>query len=303
MKFRPIHLVSTCLALGLWAASADYVRAEWALVGTSAAGGVYIAPLTLKQQQSSRRIDQLVDLARPSASGDRSVREVVDYDCANKRLNHRETHTFSLPMGEGSITSTEAETDGWTDWSSQPLGDAVGKAVCALEGLAATYTIETSHTAAIWGVSHLGISTLRGRFDRISGKVTLDVRRQTGSVDLSIAADSVSVGDGKFAERLRQKDFFNVEKFPQILYRGELKNFVAGKPTELRGELTLLGITRPVNIGLKSFDCLTHPLHKREVCGADAIASFDRTDFGMDALLKTAGQRIDLLIQVEALRD
>lgn len=302
MSFRQSRLASIWQALGFWAVCAGAAQAEWTFVGTSAAGEVYIDPLTMAQRESSRRINQLINLAHPSTSGDRSVREIVDYDCTHQRLNHRETHTFSLPMGEGSITSTEAETDGWTDWSSLDR-EALGRAVCALEGLAATYTIEPSHTAAIWGVSHLGISTLRGRFDRISGKITLDVRRQIGSVELTIASESVSVGDAKFAERLRQKDFFNVEKFPQILYRGELKNFVAGKPTELRGDLTLLGMSRPVNIELKTFQCLAHPLHKREVCGADAIASFDRTDFGMDALLKTAGRRIDLLIQVEALRD
>lgn len=303
MTNRPLPLAGACLALGLCTAGVSTAQAQWTLIGTSAAGEIYIDPLTLTQRAGARRIDQLVNLAHPSASGDRSVREIVDYDCTGKRLLHRESHTFSMPMGEGSITSTEAESNAWTDWSSQTLGESLGRAVCALGGLATSYTIEASHTTAIWGVSHLGISTLRGRFDRIAGKITLDRQRESGTVELAIAADSVNVGDAKFAERLLQKDFLNLENYPQILYRGQLKKFVSGKPTELDGELTLLGVTRPVNIELKSFQCITHPMHKREVCGADATASFDRTEFGMNALLRTAGQRIDLLIQVEALKD
>ena len=84
-------------------------------------------------------------------------------------------------------------------------------------------------------------------------------------------------------------------------YVGKLENFVAGAPTMVAGQLSLHGVTRVLNLKINSFKCIPHPLHKRELCGADAIATFNRDDFGLDAG-KSFRFRMDvtLRIQVEA---
>jgi polyisoprenoid-binding protein YceI len=72
----------------------------------------------------------------------------------------------------------------------------------------------------------------------------------------------------------------------------------------VEGKLTLHGVTRPVTLTIDSFKCIPHPMYKRELCGADALAHFNRADFGLDAG-KDYGFNMDvaLRIQVEALKD
>ena len=71
----------------------------------------------------------------------------------------------------------------------------------------------------------------------------------------------------------------------------------------MQGDLTLHGVTKPVTLTIRSFKCMTHPMKKKEFCGADASATINREDFGM-AWGKTFGFKMDvkLAIQVEALR-
>ena len=76
-----------------------------------------------------------------------------------------------------------------------------------------------------------------------------------------------------------------------------------GAPTKVRGELTLHGVTRPVELRIERFKCMPHPMNQRDWCGADATATFRRDEFGIDAG-KDYGfdMNATLRIQVEAVR-
>ncbi|MCJ9712313.1 YceI family protein, partial [Bordetella hinzii] len=68
-------------------------------------------------------------------------------------------------------------------------------------------------------------------------------------------------------------------------------------------ELTLRGVTRTVTLDIDDFKCMTHPMEKREVCGADVSTEFNRRDFGLDFGLDMGFKpEVELKIQVEALR-
>ena len=71
----------------------------------------------------------------------------------------------------------------------------------------------------------------------------------------------------------------------------------------MTGELTLHGVTRPLDLTIDRFKCIPHPLHKRELCGADALGTFRRDEFGIDAG-KDYGfdMNVTLRIQVEAVQ-
>ena len=96
---------------------------------------------------------------------------------------------------------------------------------------------------------------------------------------------------------------FDTQKYPQAVYKGRLARFEGGVPSMVEGELTLHGVTKPLNLVIASFKCIPHPLSKRELCGADATASFDRDAFGI-AAGKDYGfdMKVRLRIQVEAIR-
>jgi len=92
--------------------------------------------------------------------------------------------------------------------------------VLPLSALAAdSYTIDPAHTYPHFTISHLGFSTMHGRFDSTSGKVTLDRAAKTGSVEVSIQTASVNTGFAKRDDHLRSPDFFNAAEFPKISYK------------------------------------------------------------------------------------
>lgn len=169
----------------------------------------------------------------------------------------------------------------------------------------ATYLIDPAHTYPSFEADHFGgLSTWRGKFDRTSGKITLDKAAGTGSVDITVDAGSVDFGLDAMNEKARSNELFDVAKYPTAIYRGTLAGFANGAPTRVEGSLTLHGVTRPLALTIKSFKCVPHPLYKRELCGADAYASFKRDEFGM-AAGKDYGFNMDVVlrIQVEALVD
>ncbi len=168
----------------------------------------------------------------------------------------------------------------------------------------ATYDIDPNHTYPSFEADHMGgLSTWRGKFDHTTGTVVLDKAAGTGTVDVSIDPASIDFGHARLNEVARGPELFDVAKFPQATYRGRLDGFVDGRPSRVVGELTLHGVTRPLALNIDSFKCMPHPMLKREVCGADALATFRRDDFGIDTG-KSFGFKMDvtLRIQVEAIR-
>lgn len=190
------------------------------------------------------------------------------------------------------------------------LRSLIAATVLALAGTAAhaaqaTYTIDPMHTYPSFEADHMGgMSVWRGKFNRTSGKVTLDKAAGTGSVDITVDMNSVNFGLDKMDEAARGKELFETDKYPTATYKGRLAGFVDGKPSKVVGELTLHGVTRPLELTVNSFKCMPHPMFKREMCGADAAATFQRDAFGMSAG-KDYGFKMDVVlrIQVEALVD
>ena len=168
---------------------------------------------------------------------------------------------------------------------------------------AESYTVDPAHTFPHFSISHLGFSTMQGRFDKTSGKITLDRAARTGSVDISIEAASVSTGFAKRDEHLRSPDFFNAAEFPAISYKSSGMKFKGDTPVSIEGNLTLLGVSKPVTLTIDAFKCGANPMNKKEECGAAASAQFKRSDFGMKFGLPGVGDEIRLVFEVEAYKD
>ncbi len=166
-----------------------------------------------------------------------------------------------------------------------------------------TYTIDPTHTFPSFEADHMGISVWRGKFNKTSGQVTLDKAAGTGTIDVTIDANSVDFGLDIMNDKAKSAELFDTAKYPQARYKGKLDGFVNGTPTQVTGELTLHGVTKPVSLKINSFKCIPHPMLKRELCGADASTSINRDDFGIDAG-KPYGFKMDvaLRIQVEAVQ-
>ncbi|HVO47097.1 MAG TPA: YceI family protein [Steroidobacteraceae bacterium] len=167
-----------------------------------------------------------------------------------------------------------------------------------------TYDIDPNHTYPSFEADHFGgLSVWRGKFDKTSGKIVFDKEKGTGTVEITVDATSINFGMPKLNEHAKSPDMFDVAKYPTAVYKGTLVKFKDGAPTEVQGELTLHGVTKPVTLTINSFKCMINPMLKKEVCGADAATTFNRSDFGISYGDKYGfKQDVKLAIQVEALR-
>ena len=167
-----------------------------------------------------------------------------------------------------------------------------------------SYTIDPAHTYPSFETDHMGgLSVWRGKFRTTSGTVTLDTEGQTGDVDITVDTSSIDFGMEKLDHHAASPEILDAAKFPTATYKGKLAKFKNGAPTEVDGEFTLHGVTKPLNLEIRSFKCQPNPMTKKQTCGADAAATFDRADYGVD-YGKAYGFKmaVKLAIQVEAVK-
>ena len=167
-----------------------------------------------------------------------------------------------------------------------------------------TYEIDPDHTFPSFEADHMGgLSIWRGKFNSTSGTIVLDREAKTGTVDITVDMTSLDFGHDKLNEHARGPDMFDVAKYPTATYKGKFTKFNGDTPVEVQGELTMHGVTRPVTLTINQFLCKKHPMRQREVCGADASGTIDRSEFGVSYGQQYGfKQDVKLLIQVEALR-
>ena len=167
---------------------------------------------------------------------------------------------------------------------------------------AVEYKIDPDHTFPSFVADHMGLDHWRGKFNASSGTIVFDKAKGEGTVDLAIDPASIDYGLDKLNDWAKGPDLLDVAKYPTVTYKGKLAGFHDGVPSRVEGELTLHGVTKPVTLDIDMFKCIPHPMLKRELCGAEAKASIQRDQFGLDAG-KAYGIKMDvaLEIQVEAI--
>jgi len=186
------------------------------------------------------------------------------------------------------------------------IGTALlGTAAVATPGMAAdTYKVDPLHSAVHFQVDHLGWSNLIGRFDKIDGTFVLDEANPgNSSVEIVIDAASIDTNYEKRDNDLRSPRFFNVEEFETLTFKStgiERKGETMGTMT---GDLTMLGVTRPVNVDFVWHKPTPAPWNKDEFhTGFSAQFVIKRTEWGMTTWIPSIGDEVTLYIEVEAIR-
>jgi polyisoprenoid-binding protein YceI len=175
----------------------------------------------------------------------------------------------------------------------------------ALPALAAeTYTLDPVHSQPGFVTHHLGFSNQVGRFEKSNAKVTIDREAKKGSVDVTIDAASIHTQDASRLDAIvKGEKYFNVEKYPTITFHSDDVRFDGDRVVAVNGELTRLGVTKPVALTVENFHCAPNPFNKKPMCGGEATATIKRSDWGMTAGIPYApADEVTLLLPIEAYR-
>ena len=173
----------------------------------------------------------------------------------------------------------------------------------AAPAAAADYKIDSSHTHVLFLVNHLGFSNMIGVFGDTTGTIAFDPANPAAS-KLNVDVKTKSL-ESQFAPRdtdLKGADWFNVEEFPDMTFVG--KNFTrkTDKSGEVTGDLTLLGVTKPVMLEVAFNKAGVRPTDKSDTVGFSARGSLNRSDFGMKTFIPYISDKVDLIIETEATR-
>jgi polyisoprenoid-binding protein YceI len=162
-----------------------------------------------------------------------------------------------------------------------------------------TYVLDPAHTFPSFEADHMGgLSVWRGKFTATSGKVVFDRATKSGSLDVTVDMSSVDFGMPKLNEHAKSAEIFDVTKYPTATFTGKFTKFNGDAPSEAQGTLNMHGVTKPVTLTINSFLCKPNPMNKKEVCGADASATFNRADFGVNFGEKY-GFKMDTKLQIQ----
>jgi polyisoprenoid-binding protein YceI len=174
---------------------------------------------------------------------------------------------------------------------------------------AESYTVDPYHTYPNFTIER-PVSVMYGRFNKTSGKATLDRAGKSASVELVIDAASVDTGDDDKGSRprsrdehLRAADFFNAAEFPRIVFKSTGVAFIGDNPSAIDGNFTMLGVTKPVRLTLERFKCVPATANSKERCGGNAVGKLKRSDFGMKYGVPNLSDEIALNIAFEMLKD
>jgi polyisoprenoid-binding protein YceI len=166
-----------------------------------------------------------------------------------------------------------------------------------------TYSIDPVSSIPVFQVLHLGFVTQRGRFDHVTGKLTLDLARHQGSVEFTIDTPSLDMGSAAWNAHLADAGLFNTAAFPTITFKSDQFIFEGDTLVGADGTLSIIGISRKVHLTVQRFRCGPHPQTRRPLCGGDVNATIRRSDFGMTRYLDAVSDEVRIDAPVLAYRD
>ncbi|HEX4924644.1 MAG TPA: YceI family protein [Bdellovibrionales bacterium] len=166
---------------------------------------------------------------------------------------------------------------------------------------AGKYVLDTAHGEVGFKIKHLGISTVRGKFNDFNG--TFEWDEATGKLEnlkATIKTASIDTNNDKRDDHLRSPDFFNAKKNPTITFTGKKVESANNKPTKIIGDLTMNGITKEVALDVKYEGATKNPWGQ-DVVGFEATGKVNRKDFGLtwNKTLETGGLLVGEEVTIE----
>jgi len=154
-----------------------------------------------------------------------------------------------------------------------------------------TWTADPNHSTVGFTVRHLGLSKVRGRFEDVTATLVVGRDLASTSVTAEIDMASVSTGNADRDAHLASSDFFNAEKNPKMTFRSTSIEG-SGEEYTLIGDLTLNGITKPVELEVEFFGTSIFPVDQSTHAGFTATGSLSRKDYGIEFNMALGGDKV-----------
>ncbi|MFD7434383.1 YceI family protein [Streptomyces sp. NPDC059861] len=178
-----------------------------------------------------------------------------------------------------------------------------------LAALTGDYTIDPSHTSIGFVARHAMVTNVKGKFLDFTGALHLDgsdPSRSTATLDVKM--DSISTGSDDRDGHLKSADFFQTEQFPTMTFRSTKAEALGGDDYRITGDLSILGVTKPITIDLEFNGTAKDPFGNDRV-GFEGKAEILRSEWGLtwNAALETGGvlvsDKIKLNFDISAIKN
>lgn len=165
------------------------------------------------------------------------------------------------------------------------------------------YTIDPLHSFVVWRIDHLGFSTQTGKWPT-NGFILLDNNDLSKSkVDVTIKINSLITGIPELNKHLEAPLFFDAAKYPIATFISQKVNLLSKDTADVQGNLTLHGVTKPVTLQVHLNKMAQNPVNDKMSVGFSADTAINRSDFGIKGFLPMVGDKVHLVIDVEAQKD
>ncbi|MFJ3338620.1 YceI family protein [Streptomyces sp. NPDC086766] len=178
-----------------------------------------------------------------------------------------------------------------------------------LAALTGDYTIDPAHSTLGFVARHAMVTNVKGKFNDFSGTLHLDgsdPAKSTASLDITM--DSIDTGSADRDGHLRSADFFKTGEFPAMTFRSTEAEALGGDDYRITGDLTILGVTKPLTIDLEFNGAAKDPFGNERV-GFEGKAEILRSEWGLtwNAALETGGvlvsDKIKLNFDISAIKN
>jgi polyisoprenoid-binding protein YceI len=185
--------------------------------------------------------------------------------------------------------------------SALALGVSLLLGTAAPGRAADTYTVDNVHSSVLFRVKHFGAGYIYVRFNDLSGTFAFDDKDPAAcSFHMQVKSASVDSNNPKRDAHLKSPDFFNAKEFPRISFKSTQVKLVDAQIYQVTGDLTLLGVTKPVQVRIERVGTTKTPQGYRT--GIETTFTIKRSDFGMKFMPDALGDDVRVTVASEGVR-
>ena len=185
-----------------------------------------------------------------------------------------------------------------------PAQDTPGKTAAKSSASSMSeFSIDSTHSMALFRVRHFGAGAFWGRFNNVSGTIKHDPSTKSGlQIDVVIDIASVDTGSSQLDEHVQSSDFFNVEEFPTATFKSTSAKLIGDKMYEVRGEFTMHGVSKNITANVEWLGTLAG--RRGERCGFETTFTVKRSEFGMSygVAQGVIGDQTRIVVAIEAVK-